>query len=478
MVKTRTQLKSEAFISIMAGYHLSKPMHGKSNTALGRKYSATPRTSGVGLYKYGREGLIKEGIFVGNRVYYKYFPSLGTLSDDEHARNESYRRQKGLDGNKILERFVPRLVDSVVNKVQAGLDLKPDKVPSPTEQMSSIGGVKQRPAGKGANPVDVTTKDGRHFQHTFQALSAKDQHGIYGKAGSKLNSDIRILKAQYKNSDKSAAKIADEIAKRGLRYFKQRLPEWNKHMDLMLKPKYNKNKFNTKTASGLRDALAWKHHKNRRGDTNILRTALKGLKVVSDTAVGKFQKHADTITRTALGNMGEFGQGVTYTFFINKYQYAHISRFRMTQDLRWDTAALDKGIAVTQHDALTDILTLQSNGMSDKEVTMRQFQSQIAYETSLSSKAVSTMTLQCQNTAALKTASGKIYPSIDIIQANKKFSKYIRDEVVPEIENQFKLETSGDLSTRLGETIATRPPMWAIPYISIADYDIRRHGIG
>ena len=47
------------------------------------------------------------------------------------------------------------------------------------------------------------------FYLIWQALSAKDQHGIYGKAGSKLNSDIRILKAQYKNSDKSAAKIAD-----------------------------------------------------------------------------------------------------------------------------------------------------------------------------------------------------------------------------------------------------------------------------
>tara|TARA_R110002020_G_scaffold161725_3_gene347028 strand:- start:3804 stop:5258 length:1455 start_codon:yes stop_codon:yes gene_type:complete len=476
--KSRGQhFSGDSFISIMAGYHVSKP-RGLNNTSLGSKSSAASTTSSLLLYRYGpKDGRIGEpayGTFVGNRVYYKYANQVEKVSTDLHKqlKTKGGRALGNLNGSSILERFVPQLVAAVEAGTGERINLKPDKVDVASEQLGSLGMTQKPRTGEGeAQPVDVTTKGGEHYQVTFKRLSDAGHHGIYGKAGKGLNAEVRKLQANYKKSGKSRRGMYQRIANKGLRYFQDRLPVWNKHIDIM----QAKKPISTLTASGLRDALDLK----TAGNFDVGAYSRKAFNKMKGQPTGRFVKGADVITRTALGNMREFGRGVSYTFQLGPYHYTHLSKFQMMKNLRWNEAALNKALVVQGHDALTDILAIESNGLDRAGVTMRQFQAQIAYETSKSTQEVETMTLVNQNTSKLVTGTGRVYPSIDLIQADDDFSKHIKEVVAPEIERQFQKGTQGNLGDKLGNEKAHNVDgvrFWALPYLSIADYDIRRHG--
>tara|TARA_R110002110_G_scaffold176849_1_gene381224 strand:- start:730 stop:2211 length:1482 start_codon:yes stop_codon:yes gene_type:complete len=479
-------LSRDAFISVMAGYHISKP-RGK-DTSIGRKVSARSTTSDVLLYRYGpkdgKHGARAVGTFIGNRVYYRYANTVAKIDSDLHLHLKSKGgRDLGdnLNGSDILARFVPQLVDAVVAGANTKLNLKPDKVDVASEQLSSLGMTQKPRAGGGeAQPVDVTTRGGEHYQVTFKSLSEYGHHGIYGESGKTLNQDIRRLEKKYKDSGRNRRGMYQKMANKGLRYFQDRLPVWNKHIDMMQKKKPNK----TRNASGLRTALDFsksgRMDVSANGRMDINRASRKAYGRMVRNSTGNFTKGADTITRTALGNMSEFGQGVSYTFQLGPYHYTHLSKFQMMKNLRWKETALNKALVVESHDALTDILAIESDGLDKSDVTMRQFQSQIAYEVTKSTDEIETMTLLNHNTSKLITSTGRVYPSIDMIQADQNFSRHVRDVVAPEIEAQFKSNSHGDLGNKLGQPREHRTNgvrFWAMPYISIADYDIRRHGI-
>ena len=180
--------------------------------------------------------------------------------------------------------------------------------------------------------------------------------------------------------------------------------------------------------------------------------------------------------------MAEFGAGVTYTFQLSQYNYAHISKFKMLTkpNFHFDRAALNKALVVEGHTELSGLLAIDSANLDEQAVAMNQFHSQIAYETSKTDDLTETMSIQNQATSKLISGSGRVYPSIDLVHADKDFSKYIRDTVVPTIEDEFKKASRGNVGKKLGSRKSIHidgKTFWALPYLSIADYDIRRHGI-
>ena len=85
--------------------------------------------------------------------------------------------------------------------------------------------------------------------------------------------------------------------------------------------------------------------------------------------------------------------------------------------------------------------------------------------------------------AAKAVASGhaNVYPSIDMIAADKQLSKWLKTEGMRRIEKSFKSFTKSYSGSKhlndykplnVGST-----NFWAMPYISFADYDIERFGI-
>jgi hypothetical protein len=476
------QLSKDAFISIMAGYHSFYPK-GVNNRPLLDKYETaaaySSKEQGVTLYKYGTEESNQErkGLFVGNRVYYKYLPKTGLITS---KLDKQIRSQGVANGSEILRNFIPDLTARMEQGVQR--KLKVDKVPSPSEQMSSIGGKAQK-AGSGvkgaAQPVDVSMGK-EHYQITFSKLSDLGQHGVYGKAGRRLREDIRKLEAQYGSSDKKNKKTLQKIADKGLRYFQNRLKVWNSQMAHIQKLT------GATTGKELRvdmdDIAKYGVNFNRGRYGNYGFQVNQGFKNMAGKPTGYFNKNAGNITRTALGNMAEFGTGVTYTFQLSQYNYAHISKFKMLTkpNFHFDRAALNKALVVEGHTELSGLLAIDSANLDEQAVAMNQFHSQIAYETSKTNNLTETMSEQTQATSTLLSGSTRVYPSIDLVHADKDFSKYIRDEVVPTIEDEFKKASRGNVGKNLGSRKSIHidgKTFWALPYLSIADYDIRRHGI-
>lgn len=474
------QLSKDAFISVMAGYHSFYPK-GVNNRPLLNKYTtASPYSSaeqGVTLYKYGTEDSNQErkGLFVGNRIYYKYLPKTGLITS---KLDKQIRSQEVADGSEILRNFIPDLTARMEQGVQR--KLKVDKVPSPAEQMSSIGGKAQKAgsADKGAaQPVDVSIGK-EHYQITFSKLSDLGQHGVYGKGGRRLREDIQKLEAKYGSSDKKNKKILQKIADKGLHYFRNRLKVWNSQMAHIQK----KFPTHSKTAEGLRGTMHYVSKLGTLGGGDYGFQVNQGFRNMAGKPTGYFNQNAGNITRTALGNMAEFGTGVTYTFQLSQYNYAHISRFKMLTkpNFHFDRTALNKALVVEGHTELSGKLAIDSANLDEQGTAMNQFHSQIAYETSKTGDLTETMSIQNQATSKLLSGTGRVYPSIDLVNADRDFSKYIKDTVVPTIEDEFKKASRGNVSRNLGSRKSIHidgKTFWALPYLSIADYDIRRHGI-
>lgn len=473
----------------MAGYHTFRPSMFDSQPAIAKKVSATAYTGEGGgggkvlLYRYGESNSYREGFFVGNRIWYKYVPKVGKISDSADAKIRGGRVSHQFRGEEILNRFIPDLKRRMEQGVH--MIIQPDRVPSPSEQ--SLGGSvmqKQIHAKPGeAQAVDIKTIGGEDYQVTFSRLDDIDHHGIYGAAGRRLNLDVRRLRQKYEKSGRSKRGMYQRMANKGLKYFQNRLQIWNAQMATIQRrfPTHSQD------AAGLRGTLHYASMLGKKfGGTGDYGFALdqassQQFRMMRGRPTGFFSNNAGTITRTALGNMKEFGRGVTYTFQLDKYAYTQISKFRMLQrpKIRWDTAALNKAIYVTGHDALLGLLASDSASLDQQGVAMRQFHAQIAYETSRTTDSTETMTMQNQITSNMASKTGRIYPSIDMVQADDDFALYVRDTFVPAIESEFK-RNSRNFSSKLGEKREVRVDdykMWALPYISVADYDIRRHGI-
>ena len=474
----------------MAGYHTFRPSMFDSQPAIAKKVSATAYTGEGGgggkvlLYRYGESNSYREGFFVGNRIWYKYVPKVGKVSDAVDAKIRTGGVSHQFRGEEILNRVIPDLKQRMERGVH--MKIQPDRVPSASEQ--SLGGSvmqKQTPAKPGeAQPVDIKTIGGEHYQVTFSRLDEIDHHGIYGAAGRRLSSDIRRLKQQYERSGRSKRGMYQRMANKGLKYFQNRLQIWNAQMATIQRrfPTHSQD------AAGLRGSLHYAAMlgkqfggKGSNYGFALNQASSKQFGLMRGKPTGYFSKNAGSITRTALGNMKEFGKGVTYTFQLDNYAYAHISKFRMLQrpKIRWDTSALNKALYVTGHDAILGLLASDSANLDEQGIAMRQFHAQIGYETSRTTNSTETMTMQNQITSNLVSKTGRIYPSIDMVQADDDFALYVRDTFVPAIESEFK-RNSRNFSNKLGEKKEVKVDnykMWALPYISVADYDIRRHGI-
>ena len=78
--------------------------------------------------------------------------------------------------------------------------------------------------------------------------------------------------------------------------------------------------------------------------------------------------------------------------------------------------------------------------------------------------------------------SKRIYPSIDLVAANKQMSMFLKTFGVKRVKNWFKSYTNRNDSKfvdSLGDKkniMVDNKKFWALPYISFADYDERRFG--
>ena len=134
---------------------------------------------------------------------------------------------------------------------------------------------------------------------------------------------------------------------------------------------------------------------------------------------------------------------------------------------------------VQGHDSLSAQLAVDLGAKSEYEVASKMFHAQIASEAKVEGDKTQMMKLISTNAAGAKSKT-RWYPSIDLVHADKQLSKWLSTNGVKRVKKWFRKYTANNdntMSKALGPKRSFEvgeETFWALPYLSFADYDIRR----
>lgn len=477
----------DAFISMLAGYQLYKPK-SYNNKPLFRRIRTARTTTGqdydiANYYIKNKEGgsFRQTSKYVGNINLIKYTTPVGTVGSETAIEARSKLSSPMYGGADILSNILNQLYPQAI---KAGDTVPIDaKITSPAEQPIGIFSERDsRPSqahplgARYADPIDIKYNN-KHYQVTFTALDAtREHHGIHG-VGRK---DMLKTFKDIDNLDKSKRAKDNMKGKEALNYFKSSVVGWNRVLrKLQRQPKMNKY-----TGEHLRRDIKTLTSKGS-PTQNFSIVSREGLKGANRRVSTEFTKEAGRIARTLLSDFN-FAKSTVYTFPLSKnnpYVYVHIYNFRMTRNLQgfqFDTGALQHSKIVYGHTELSNEIALNSN-TSEYNVAGNQFAAQMAARAKVASKDITIGQITATN-AAKTVASGysNVFPSIDILAADKQLSKWLKTSGMKRIEKEFK----SFANTYKGQQHipdykpleAKNTTFWAMPYISFADYDIERFG--
>tara|TARA_R100001443_G_scaffold2818_3_gene9306 strand:+ start:548 stop:2008 length:1461 start_codon:yes stop_codon:yes gene_type:complete len=482
---------NEAFITMLAGYQLFKPKTKNSNIYLDKRRTSSSTTSGKGLpvnlWYNESVGKHREGLYVGNRIFFKYADPVGSVNKktDLEARR-TLQSGQGLRGDTILNNFFPEMIARLkTDGLKIPLPKDEKGVSAASERMAPIGlGVReQRQEFAGADPVDVVFNK-KGYQTSFTALTASDHHGLYGRGHDAMVQDFK----SYTNRPRAEKHQA--MGNRALSYYKDRLLVWNRAMKQAQGKALKKP--TASTANRIRNQIAQMGGgmSNYRG-FQIANT--RGFRQMAGNVTGYINKTAASFIRTALGkkNFGNYSQGVTYAFPLSRskedrYVNVHLSYFKLFNNkgfIQFDRNALNKATIIGGHDAMSATLAAGLSEQNEYSVAANQFHAQIASEAKVEGETRYMSMVNAERAGGtVAKFSKRIYPSIDLVAANKQMSMFLKTFGVKRVKNWFKSYTNRNDSKfvdSLGDKkniMVDNKKFWALPYISFADYDERRFG--
>lgn len=474
MASPIAKYKAEPIISLITGYqrYVSKA----ENLDIHVESRKTPLSRHFKLYKV--KGKEKLGQYVGNHQIINRYHNVEGISEKQEIQMNSVFQGKFTQRSQ-------KLLNSIASRYQrpstySGTAVPVINVPAGEEQTKAIGGAGQdtrgRPVG-GAQGIDIKESYG-NLQVTTQRLNQMGHHSIHsaGQVGKTLQDNIKSIKENNVDSEDRDKKIAQE----GYTYFQDRMTEWN----VILKNiQFDKKRM---TASAVRTSVS------KGTQSNIQSTAVNGFKDMVANNTGFMSENAGQITSTALGNIGDFGQGVSYSFVIDDFKHAILQKFTMKRGkdgLAWDRSALKKDLTEVVYGYMaTDGYDSVNMGVGydNDSAAVRSF-AQTALMGNKNTINTEIMSAYSLNSSALKTNAGTLQADIDLIHANKELARHIRDELLPSIKYQLGQDSKKFSRQLLGKPVDMsqgilqanrKAKIWAAPYLSVADYSYQAFGSG
>ena len=479
---------NEAFISMLAGYQVYKAKSSSSPIEI-NKYKTSKAFVDLKIPRYFKEDESAIlNLYVGNRTYYKSVPprALGVVSDSTHRNvSRNFKKQK-YSGNRIMQGFFPRMVKRLEedgDKIMIG----DRSISTPSERIQAIS--KDKPQVRnpnnisGADPVDVMHK-GKAYQVTFSPIERGQHHGIYGKGHTAMINDFR----KYEKEDLSEKQLDKKKAKRALNYFRDRVVVFNRAMKQMQHEPL-KGKMTAQDTSALRADILRAGGGQMKSFQGFRIQNRRGFNKMAGNVTGFFNKTAANFVRTALGaqNFAAYTAGATYTFPLSRaesdrYKFVHLGNFQIHSNrgfIQFNKRALRHAEVVQGHDSLSAQLAVDLGAKSEYEVASKMFHAQIASEAKVEGDKTQMMKLISTNAAGAKSKT-RWYPSIDLVHADKQLSKWLSTNGVKRVKKWFRKYTANNdntMSKALGPKRSFEvgeETFWALPYLSFADYDIRR----
>jgi len=454
--------RDQPIISILSGYQ--RYIGRRNNHKVDIFSRKSGRTELYNLYKvYGR-GATK-GSYIGNHMMISHYSPVGYISETQSTKLDA----------AFVGQFAQKsqnTLGKITNHYKSGKafkKIKVSRVPAAEEQTKAVGGTIPKKEHKHAQPVDIQNKFGNQ-QVTVSRLNEKyAHHGIYGTGGDNLKSRIESIRAQA-SPDGMTDRDLQRVADAGLQYFQGRLPQWN---TILSKIQPADGKANT-----LRSYI---HRSTKVAGTGFFDAQAQGLKGMMAGSSGFFHEGAAALTQTALGNMKQFGKGVSYSFTIDPFKHAVLQKFIMQNKngkFQWDVQALNKASVVEGYMSTDEQYRVIGGYSSKYDAASRRAFAQTAYR---ANKDVETTEIMKMHTAATG-ALGKnknLLPHIDMLHADKQLARYIKNGLIKDMQKTTKEDAKSFSKQIMGvpEEIlgvldrgSNSALAWAAPYVGFSDY--------
>ena len=474
--EAQDQLK-QPILALAAGY---MPFYAKKGAVVQtRRMTSDPLvqqtySERVALFAKNESGDFLFGRYAGNYILYKYYNPQDL--DVAGLKVRDFQTNVSGQGDAIINRALTHIKADVEN-MEAPEPFKRERgIKSPEEQMSAIGYSSQderKEGRKGAEPVDIELQNSRHQVTYSNFLAEFGHHGLEKRTHSarrrEMNKQIRKHAREGKGDNKQYKKMAKEA----LSYFKKEIADANRILRDMQK-------------GGMQGAKALRVESPRG-------KAKKGVKrdKPEDIFLRNMRKHSKTsmgvemrkLTRTALGNMRGYTQGVYYSMLLDASVPVHgrIGQFIMNEGpiIQFQESALNEAHISYGLDSTTNDIIMENNILNANDINFKRTQAQFFTDVKAIGNTVTINAMQSGNLAGELAKASSVYPTIDILGASTELSEYVAQQFLPSIKvsanASMKKMDKKILGQRRQRTIKGLT-FWAQPYLSIYEGRVRRFG--
>ena len=469
MAVSPAKFKEQPIISVLAGYQRFVARRESKKQFV--KSVRSRRSKPFDLYRLNGKAI--QGSYVGNHIVAQHYSPVGNINKKQlEGFNSAFR-------NLVTNSNVTRL-NKLLTKYQNPKTYQNIKVTgggsgSPEEQTSAIGSksprITRRPGQ--AQEVDIREPFG-NFQVTTQRLDDPTHHSIFGQAGRNLSRELKDIRKRFEGRPDAEREMHQQMAEKGYEYFKGRLPQWNVVLDKIQTSSRGIGPANV----SIRDSLV--QQMSGGGIQTKSAVALQGM---FKNTTGFMGEGTAQITSTALGNMQEFGQGVSYTFVIDPYTHAVIQQFKMENRqgrLRWAVAALRRNLTEVVYSYMaTDEKFKSLNNLSNYDNASRRFFAEVSNRGNKNKHTTEVGKLNAVATGLERVKGGRFTANIDMVHANKTMARHIKNELLPALKRDLAKDAKKYTKKHVGEPIDLSGSLmhgnslnrlWAAPYLSVADY--------
>tara|TARA_Y100001937_G_scaffold102349_1_gene140727 strand:- start:415 stop:1857 length:1443 start_codon:yes stop_codon:yes gene_type:complete len=402
------------------------------------------------------------GFYAGNRILSERYKDseAGYLTPTESdAMVSNFKSQFGGRALPILDSYLSGTRPDFQGVMDQAIITS--KVPAGEEQTRAIGHRDTpKPTGiKHIQPIDIANAP--HFgniQVTTERLQKNLHHGIYGAAGREMGTYIQEQKQKHARGIIDRDTLHKRIAKKGLNYFKSRLPTLNTALSEIKKDMIKAGK--QTTVKGMA--------------SEIQRLQAEG----NSTLAGK----AATMVLQAIGNLSHFGEGVTYSYALSPFAHVAISQFIMNPTTyQFDVGALKIAEVVDGTYDVTDAFFAQSSSLLTAQdvAEKRAFAHNHARVAGVSG-TTEVNALNIAHVGGQLANASRAQASIDMFHASKDMHHFITKGIIPEVrkamKDSAKKYTSSRLTKHKGSIRFGEKNGWALPYISVFDTALEKTG--
>ena len=487
-VQASIKQMNEPIIGVAGGY---MPYYAETGTPELKRLTSVkgsggrPYTEPVPLYKKGENNFVF-GSYKGNYILYRYYrkENLGKLG----LSPDRFRMlTAGLGGDEIIDRALGHIASDLKNSNFSYTGEFDEEIRAVEEQPMVPGmQVPERPAGvegvRGrAHGVDIRIGN-KNFQvtnTTFLAkMGAEGHHGIEnsGRERAKLT---QAFTAAKNDESLTAEERYQKMADAGLTYFKNQTNNVNQ---IMLSMQENKNKHSARDVGSRIKAETFNPTDNPKSKAREF--MVKGGNLSMKNAMIEF-------TKTALFNVDTYRQGVYYTIPLTNVKggdepvYANIGQFRLSRmgKIRFLKGPLKEAHVEYGLDATTRELLAQNSSLEAYDVNAARTHGQMFADVKATTDNITVNAITTGAISATLSNSKKIYPTIDLLAADKALSEAVGGKGgLLEFIRDASEESSKSFSANhiLGvdkERLVGGVSMWALPYVSVYDGRAMRFGV-